>query len=163
MTGRGISARFRRALFEPFRDEDLRMLLTVEHSTFAQPYRFVSGDPREFASVTSNGRVFMTFPFSVTILTDDDREPEAVLSIQNVDDRIGSTILELPNETLSVTLEAILIDDPDTIEYEIPNLELVDVDVTPIAVSGKLVIRGFATEPCPGRPLSSLLSPVFFR
>ncbi len=163
MTNRAISARLRKILFEPFRDKDLRLLLTIDHSTFPEPYRFVSGDPNEFASITSGGKIFTTFPFSVSLLTDDERQPEARISIQNADDRIGSTILELSNESLSVILQVVLREDPDTIEYEVVNLELVDVEITAVSITGKLLIRGLATEPCPGRRLSNLVSPVFFR
>ena len=163
MTSRAISANLRRSLFEPFRDKDIRFLLTINHSSFNQPYRFASGDPREQESITSNSLVFQVFPFEISTFTDDDREPEVRVSIQNVDDRIGAVILGLSNETLNATVQVILLETPDTIEYELVNLELVDIEINAIAITGRLIIRGFATEPCPGRRLSNLVSPVFFR
>lgn len=163
MVNRPLSALLKRQLFHPFRDEDIRILFTADHRTFFEPYRFVSGDPNEFASLTSNGLVFQIFPFEISLLSDDDNPPEAFVRIQNVDDRIGTTILGLPDDALTVTLQMIMRSTPDVIEYEATNLELVDIEVTAITVTGRLFIRGLSTEPCPGRRLSNKISPVIFR
>lgn len=163
MTSRALSANFKRQLFTPWRDKDIRALLTVDHTVFDVPYRFVSGDPREFASLVSNGNTFQTFPFELTLLSDDEQEPRATLRIQNVDDRIGSTLLNLPDEAVSITLQIVMTETPDVIEYEATNMELVDVEVNAMMVTGRIVMRGAVTEPCPGRVLTSKISPVFFR
>lgn len=165
MTSRALSGALKRQLFKPHREKDIRILLTADHSKFNQPFRFASGDPREFTNgaLESNGNIFQIFPFTVRLLSDDDQEPQAIVQIQNVDDRIGATILGLPEESLSVTLQAVLREDPDTIEYEATNLELVDVEISSFVVTGRLVIRGLATEPCPGRVVTNRISPVFFR
>ena len=151
MALRALSSLLRRQLFSPFRDEDVRILLTIDHSTFDDPFRFVSGDPNEFETLTSNGLEFQTFPFEVTLLSDDDNPPEAFIRIQNVDDRIGSTVLALPDDALTVMIQMIMRTTPDVIEYEASNLELVDVEITAVAVTGRLFIRGLSSEPCPGR------------
>lgn len=163
MTSRALSTAFKRQLFTPWRDQDIRALLTVDHADFAQPFRFVSGDPNEFASLVSNGQTFQTFPFELALLNDDDNEPSATVRIQNVDDRIGSTLLALPDDAVTVTLQIVMRDTPDTIEYEAVNLELVDIDVNAMMVTGRIVMRGAVTEPCPGRVLTSRISPVLFR
>lgn len=160
---RSLSATFRAQLFTPYRDKDWRVLLTVDHPSFDEPFRFVSGDPNEFATLTSNGDVFTTFPFELTLPSDDDNEPQATLRLQNADDRIGSTILALPDEAVTLTLQIVLRESPDTIEYEAVNLELTDVSVDAMMVQGRIVMRGATTEPCPGRVLTSRISPVFFR
>lgn len=160
---RPISAEFRRQLFTPHRDKIIRPLVTIDHESFATPLRFVSGDPREFSSLVSNGNTFITFPFEVSIPTDDDNEPEARLTIQNVDDRIGTTILNLPNDALLITLQVVLHDAPDVIELEVVNMEMVDVEINALTVSGRLILRGSVGEPCPGRTLTNRISPVFFR
>ena len=160
---RPLSVALRGQLFVPWRDKDIRALVTVDHAEFDEPFRFVSGDPLEFESITSNGEVFTTFPFEVTILTDDETEPRATIRVQNVDDTIGNTILDLPDDAVTITIQLIMRETPDTIELEATNLELVDVEVNAIAVTGEIVLRGNATEPCPGRVLTSFISPVFFR
>jgi len=160
---RSLSAALRRQLFTPWRDEDVRVLLTIDHAQFAQPFRFVSGDPLEFESLTSNGNEFTTFPFELSLLTDDETEPRATIRIQNVDDRIGNTLLDLPDDAVSITIQLVMRSTPNTIEIEATNLELVDVSVDAIAVTGEITLRGNATEPCPGRVLTSFISPVFFR
>lgn len=163
MTSRNISAALKRQLFTPWRDKDVRALLTIDHSEFDTPFRFVSGDPNEFASLTSNGEEFITFPFDTTILSDNDEEAKAAIRIQNADDRIGSTLLALPDDAVSITLQLVMRETPDVIEIEATNLELVDVDVDAMMITGTIVLRGQAIEPCPGRVLSSHMSPVFFR
>lgn len=160
---RALSTKLRRQLFNPYRDEVIRALITLEHDDFPEPLRFVSGDPRELASLTSNGNVFQTFPFNFSILTESEGQPEAFLSIANVDDRIGSTVLELSSVNIKLTIQLVLTDTPDTIEYEATNLDLVEVQVDALQITGKIMVRGLATEPCPGRTLSPLVSPVFFR
>jgi hypothetical protein len=160
---RDLSSALKEQLFTPFRDEDFRLLLTVDHPTFAQPFRFVSGDPNELASLTSNGATFTTFPFELALLSDEDGEPQAQIRVQNVDDRIGSTLLGLPDDTVSVRVQVVLRASPDVIEYDAQGLELVDVQVDAIAVRGALRMRGLSTEPVPGRILTSIVSPVLFR
>lgn len=160
---RAITDNLKRQLFTPWRDKDVRVLLTLDHARFSTPFRFVSGDPNEFATLSSNGNTFQTFPFQITLVTDSDGEPNAQLSVQNVDDRIGSTVLDLPDDALLATIQVVLRETPDDIEYEVPDMELVDVEVNAMTVTGMLVIRGQITEPCPGRVLNSSLSPVFFK
>lgn len=160
---RNLSTAFKAQLFSPYRDKDWRVLLTVDHASFDEPFRFVSGDPNEFATLTSNGDVFTTFPFELTLPSDDDSEPQATLRLQNADDRIGSTILALPDDAVTITLQIVLREDPDIIQVEWLNMELVDVSVDAMMVQGRLVMRGSTTEPCPGRVLNSRTSPVFFR
>lgn len=163
MTSRTLSAALRRQLFTPWRDKDVRALLTLDHSTFVDPFRFVSGDPREFETLVSNGLTFQAFPFEISLLSDDDEEPRAVIRIQNVDDRIGSTVLALPDEAMTAMLQLVMRETPDVIEYEAANMEMVDVEVNAMVVTGRIVLRGATTEPCPGRVLTNRISPVFFR
>lgn len=160
---RNLSAALKRDLFTPFRDDDLRVLLTIDHDSFADPFRFVTGDPNEFTTLTSNGEDFTAFPFEISILPDGESQPRSSISIQNVDDRIGTTLLELPTEAVNVTLQVVLRSTPDVIEYEVVNMELVNINITAVTVTGDIVVRGQDVEPCPGRVLSSFISPVFFR
>lgn len=160
---RNVSDNLKRQLFTPHRDKDLRYLITFSHPSFAQPYRFVNGDPNEFADLVSNGETFQTFPFDIVLVTDSDGSPSAQLMIQNVDDRIGTVVLDLPDDALKVTLQLVLRETPDVIEYEVVGMELVDVEINAMVVSGSLIIRGQVVEPCPGRTLSGEISPVFFR
>jgi len=162
-TSRSLSLALKRQLFVPWREKDVRALLSLSHTDFPFPYRFVSGNPLEFESLISNSVTYTTFPFDFGLLSDDDREPTAFLRIMNVDDRIGSTILGLSSESISVDLSLVMADTPDTIEYSAPGMELVDIEIGEVAISGKLQVRGLTTEPCPGRRLSPNVSPVFFR
>lgn len=160
---RTLSTALREQLFSPYRDKDIRILVDLDHPSFAQPFRFVSGDPNEFASLTSNGDVYQTFPFELILPTDEDGEPSAMLRVMNADDRIGSTIRELTTEAVTATLRIVMRETPDVIEYEAGGFELVDVEETALFLAGRLVARGSTSEPCPGRVLSSRISPVFFR
>jgi hypothetical protein len=160
---RTLSAPLRRQLFQPFREKDIRVLLTVNHASFATPYRFVSGDPNEFASIVSNSNTFLTFPFMLDILSDEDAQPQAIIRIQNADDRIGSTLMALPDDTVQITIQLVMRETPNVIEYEATGLELVDVQVNAMEITGTLLVRGYSVEPCPGRKLTNTISPVIFR
>jgi hypothetical protein len=160
---RSLSLALRRQIFTPYRDADIRVLVMLEHVTFAEPYRFVCGDPNEFATLTSNGEEFQTFPFELVLLNDDESEPQAGIRIQNADDRIGSTIRELPDDAVAMTIQIVMRETPDVVEYEATNLELVDVEETATLITGRIVARGAATEPCPGRKLTGGVSPVMVR
>ncbi len=160
---RNLSARLKRQLFQPYRDQDVRILVEIDHDSFVEPYRFVSGDPNEFKNLVSAGETYVTFPFEFVLLGDDDQEPAAMLRIQNVDDRIGSTILGLSSDSLTLAIRIVMRETPDVIEYEAVNLELVDVVVSAITVEGRVLLRGLAVEPCPGRVLTNRISPAFFR
>lgn len=160
---RSLSLALRRQLFVPWREKDVRALLTLSHSDWVFPYRFVSGDPLEFESLVSNSLTYVTFPFDFGLMTDEDREPTSFLRIMNVDDRVGTAILNLSDETVLVDLKLVMRETPDTVEYEATNFEMVDIEITETSITGKLQIRGLSTEPCPGRLLSSTISPVFFR
>lgn len=162
-TKRNLSAAFRAQLFSPYRDKDFRILLTVDHATFDEPYRFIQGDPNEFVDFVSNGETYLSFPFVVGLLSDDENEPQAVIQLQNADDRIGSVLLALPDDAVTITMQVILREEPDTVQYEAVNLELTDVDINAMQIQGRIVMRGATTEPCPGRVLTSKISPVFFR
>lgn len=161
---RSLSAALRAQIFSPYRDKDVRHLVVVDHATFDEPFRFVSGDPNEFESLTSGGEVYQTFPFELTLLTDEDGgEPQGVIRIQNADDRIGSTIRELPDAAVSLTIRIVMRETPDVIEIEYTNLELVDVEETATLLTGRIVCRGAQVEPCPGRRLTGFISPVMTR
>ena len=156
---RSTSAAFRQQIFQPFRDDSFKHLLVIDHAAFATPFRFVS----DIEDLVSGGDTYTAFPFQIVYPQDDDRDPQATLRIQNVDDRIGSTLLALDIDAVSLTLRIVLASSPDTVEAEWSNFELVDVEIGAMFITGRIVVRGQLTEPCPGRVLTTLISPVLFR
>lgn len=156
---RDLSNRLRQQLFQPFRDEEIKVLLEINHSSFSAPLRFVS----DVDDLVSNGETYTAFPFEINLPTDDENEPGATVRIENVDDRIGTTLLNLNTDPVTVDIKVVLRSTPDVIEAEWSEFELVDVEITGIFVSGRLVVRGQVLEPTPGRVLTSSISPVFFR
>lgn len=156
---RDLSNRLRQQLFQPFRDEEIKVLLEINHSSFSAPFRFVS----DIEPIESNGETYLAFPFEITLPTDDEREPGATIRIQNVDDRIGTTLLQLGTTPVDVDIRIVMKSTPDIVEIEWTQFELVDVEINIMMITGRLVVRGQVTEPTPGRVLTSRISPVFFR
>ena len=69
--------------------------------------------------VTSNGNVFQPYPLALSLPVDDgERQPELLLTIDNVDQRLVKAIRELLEPPL-VKFEMVLSISPDTVEQTI--------------------------------------------
>jgi len=134
------------------------VFLTITHDNLPEPIRVVS-DPKDF---TLDGETFIGFPFTISMLSDTESPPEAELEIQNVDQKIGRTLLDLIDPA-RLKLEIIagsefdLTVDPRTpIDGTMPrvyvadSLYLVDVEVDVLAVKGRLRTWDYAQEVWPG-------------
>ena len=88
---RNITSAFRELTESSFRDEVDLCFLTITHDDLAEPIRVV-WDTKDFVY---GGETFIGFPFDLEILSDDEKPPQAKLTIQNIDPRIGDSIREL--------------------------------------------------------------------
>ena len=81
---------FRRSSEANFADEVDLVFLTITHPSITPVY--VVWDTKDYIY---NGNTFIGFPFDFAILSDDESTPQARLTIQNVDPRIGDAIRTL--------------------------------------------------------------------
>ena len=117
-----FSNAFKLACLEQNTDEVFLWLLTIEHAASSTVFRLVNNlDP-----ITSRGNEYMAFPFQF-VLPEDDGEtlPTIQISVDNVSLELIE-IIRTYGTGISITSEIILASAPDTVEYAIEDLTLVD-------------------------------------
>ena len=85
---RNVTLSFRKAAESQFNDDVDLCFLTISHPQLITPIRVV-WDAVDFIY---GGNTYIGFPFDITLLSDDENPPKAVLAIQNVDQVIGETV-----------------------------------------------------------------------
>lgn len=122
-------------------------LLTLSHPNMGTPIRVTT----DSVSTISNGNEFFPYPFRYArTRNSNEAPPMGRLTISNIDRRIVEALRQLPLEpALSVTVQTVLADAPDTIEEELVGFELRAADYNAAQVSGDLVIDVLEREPFP--------------
>lgn len=168
---RQITPEIRRDLQAEASPNALLGFLTIWHRNLIEPIRVVS-DPVDYVV---GGLRFIGCPFEFQLLTDEDRPPQTQIRIQNVDRRIGEA-LRLVSDRATVQLEARSTADFDlsimpreelpggsSVIYGFRHFDLIDVTVTPLEVSGTLMLRDYTQEPWPGKRATQSRTPGMFR
>lgn len=144
--------------------------LTIRHRNLVEPIRIVS-DP---ISYQVGGDLYLGCPFEFLLLTDEDQHPTTRLRVQNVDRRIGEAIRTV-SDRATVMLEARSTAEFDlsvrprveigtsSVIYGFRHFELIEVTVTPLEVSGTLMLRDYSQEPWPGKRATQSRCPGLFR
>lgn len=147
----------------------LLAFLTIDHPRLAEPVRVVA-DVFDYAWA---GNTYAGLPFEFRLLSDSDGPPETQIRIQNVDRRVGAA-LRVVTDRASVRIDVLssadfdLSDDPRTeigtpaAIYSFRHFELIDVEVNPIEITGRVFLRDFAQEPW-GRSATMSRCPGLFR
>lgn len=168
---REITPEIRRDLQAEASPNALLGFLTIWHRNLIEPIRVVS-DPVDYVV---GGLQFIGCPFEFQLLTDEDRAPQTQIRIQNVDRRIGEA-LRAVTDRATVQLEARSTADFDlsvmpreelpggsSVIYGFRHFDLIDVTVTPLEVSGTLMLRDYTQEPWPGKRATQSRTPGLFR
>lgn len=133
-------------------------LLTLTHSSLAEPLRFVNNNE----NVESNGETYIAFPFRVTLPNDKDRSvPSARLEIDNVSRQIGQIIRQISTPP-TITIQIVRMDDFDAVEQSFPPLQLRNVRYDALTVSGELTVGDMMREPFPQRRFTPSEYPGLF-
>jgi hypothetical protein len=133
-------------------------LLVIDHPDLDAPLRFVNNN----VNITSNGKLYIAYPFTITLPKDRDRAvPSATLVIDNVTREIGQYIREMV-EPPTVTISIIRIDDLDAVEQEFPTFTLRNARYNSLTVTGELRLTDQAREPYPQRHFTPSEYPGLF-
>lgn len=167
---RVIDATARAALEAPESVDALLAFLTITHPALPDPIRVVS----DVMDYLVGGLSFKGLPFGFGILSDTEGPPMTELRMQNVDQRIGRSLLGL-NDRAKVKLEIRTSADFDlsqdprveipggSVLYEFADFDLIDVTATAADISGRVMLRDYSQEPWPGQRCTQSRMPGLFR
>lgn len=152
---RTLSAGFKAALLSQSADEDAVALLTITHPTLATPLRVSSHpttclgvDPLRYGTI-SRGRTFDYIAFQITLPEDAEGKPPAFdIVLANIG-RETVALLQSALEPATVTVEIVSITNPDLVEIEWPEFDLVSAEYDDETVRIGLALDAMATEPYP--------------
>ena len=155
---RDTSLTFRQAIHAQETSEAFLVLIEIDHDSLSEPIRLSS----DAVNTVSNGNTYVAYPFDL-VLPDDPEEgvSKGRLIIDNVHRDIIQFVRNLPSAP-KVTIRIVLASNPDVIEAEFPNFELVNIQYDALTVSGDLSIRSFMSEPYPGDSFTPSLFPGLF-
>ena len=121
------------------------VLLTLDHPDLDRPIRVTS----DGVATTSNGEVFESFPFEVTLPDDvEGRAPQARLRIDNTSQEIIALLRGLVTPP-SLAIQIVRSTNPDVIEREWAGLEWRASSWDIGAITGTLAVDDLATEEFP--------------
>jgi len=130
------TAEFKQASNAVETEEIFLMLLDFTHPEIVEPLYFVNNT----VEIISNGVTYQPYPFRVTLPEDTEGVlPEVKLTIDNVDRQLTEAIRGFNNPP-EVTLKVILASAPDTVEMQIDNLKLRNINFDAFTISGALII-----------------------
>ena len=170
MTQRNITASLRREMERQESGETVLVFLTLSHPALADDIRVVA-DPVDFIW---GGKTFIGFLFDIELLSDTEAPPEARLTIQNVDRKIGNVLREI-TDPIRVQIDVIAASEFDlsvkprvplgtlAVEYSAPALWLVDVEVDVLQISGRIASWNYTQEIWPGVRATQDRLPGLFR
>jgi hypothetical protein len=143
---RAVSAEYMQSLFARETSLVTAVLLTIDHSSLAQPIRVTS----DAVDTVSNGNTFIVYPFKLVIPTDEeDAQPTAQLTIDNVGRGVIAALRSATGEPPTVLIEIVKSTDWDTVEVSIPGFLLANVKFDVFTITGDLVYDAKLNEPCP--------------
>lgn len=150
---RTLSASFRQAIHAPATAEAAIVLLTIDHASLDQPFRFANGftqrlsvDPITYGLV-SRGQTFTFLPFEITL--PDDQEPSAPRAEVTLDN-IARELIPLVRSVATppgCLIEVVGRSDPDTVEAAFPDFLVADVKYNAGVIQATLTIDSLAAEP----------------
>lgn len=126
-------------LFAQESNDPFLILVTMTHSSFSSPIRFVNNQEQ----IISRGNTFQSFPVKITLPIDDgDRAREVSLEMDNVSLEF---IDELRSITTAVTvkLELVLASLPDQVQMVLEDLKINSITYNKARIIARLIVDDF--------------------
>jgi hypothetical protein len=134
------------------------VLLEISHASLGTPIRLVNN----YSSLTVSGNVYTAYPFEFTLPDEqDDREPQAVLTIDNTDRMLMSTIRSISSPP-SVSARIVRGANPTDIEWGPIAFLVRSVQYDSNYVRFKLSFLNYSEEPFPYINFTPRLFPGLF-
>jgi len=154
---RNLSSGFIAGLYSQESDEVVICLLTVTHEDLGAPIYLssdpttrLSDDPLIYGTVSrSNEYLFLPFEFT---LPDDksDSPPRVQLTMDNTDRSLVAILRSIATPA-NIKVELVLASDLNTVEIQLPALQLSDVTMDDGKISATLVADALINEPHPAQ------------
>jgi hypothetical protein len=135
------------------------VLLTLSHPTLSIPIRVTS----DGVNTVSRGNAFVSYPFLITLPTDDDLQPARTrLTIDNVDRAIITSLRNIGTTPLNLLIEIVTSNTPDTVEFSSGTMTLRNVEGDAISITGILGFEEILAEGFPADSVTPLTVPGVF-
>lgn len=152
---RTVSLNFRRALFAQEAGEVPVFLLTITHTTLADPILLstdpssrITTDPLVYGTV-SRGQTFLYAGVGLQLPDEQDATaPAAKLVVENVTRDLIPLVRSIQTPA-QVKIEAVLASAPDTVEITFPSLDLTNLQYDMATLQFDLTMDALTTEPYP--------------
>ena len=151
-----ISENFRRAAFSQETDVAVIVLLTLSTEDLPDNIRVCNVPVEKFSDLgeniyglVSNGQRFLFLPFDIELPQDD---KTGAVSAKLTIDNVNRQIVQYARETkkpINVTVQVVLSNDLDYVEFESSDFKLTNVSYNGFSVSGDLSIDYLGLEPFP--------------
>jgi len=139
-----VSDVLRREIHAQESGDTLVALVTIDHATLSEPVRVCSSTAQDLPvagrkGIVSNGVEYIHYPFEMEPPSDEGGQPlRATLTIDNVDRLLVEEIGNLTSPP-TVTIQAVLESQPDVVEVNFENLEILQAKWDVLRVRGDLV------------------------
>lgn len=116
-------------------DSALLAFATLSHHQLSEPIRVVNNT----VDVTFEGHKFVGFPYEMKLLSDGETTPKGTISFQNVDRRIGNTILAL-RDRIKLRIQVAFADDLGDPWLDYNFMEISNVSIEAATISGDVTV-----------------------
>jgi len=155
---RALSVAAKSAIFSQETFETFLILLVIDHEDLDTAIRVVNN----YGNITSNGRLYIGYPFSITIPDEsDDSIPSVNLTIDNID-RVIVEAIRTCTSAPSVEISVILASAPDTIEAGPFPMMLRNATYDSMTVTAVIKADDILNEPYPGVIITPQNFPALF-
>jgi hypothetical protein len=160
------SLNFRRAAYAAETGRGGIVLITITHPALLEIIRVCNNPTQRLATpltdivygTVSRGEQYIYFPMRLKLPSDTDSGPGDVnIEFDNIHRDYVKAIRSI-SEPLSVALELVLDDDPDTVECAWPEFWLTNVKYNELVITASLNLELLNTEPFP----CGMYSPAYF-
>lgn len=150
---------FRDAAYVEETDQDVVVLLLIEHEDLDTPVRLTTAagtlQADESYAFASLGQTWISAAFEIDLPGESDKAPQAKLVVPNVDQRIGRTLDSIATPAVC-TIWAVLEQQPNVIVGgPHQHLRLVDVSGDAMEIEGTLKRKELTSEPWPREFISA--------
>ena len=158
MTTREVSAAVRTSAQSTNLGDSFIELVTISHEGIGDDIRVANNTE----NITSNGLVYIGYPFEVALPDDIDKPPVGKLRIQNIDREIGAALNRISTPP-RVRVQVVVASTPNDIAVNYNFFFLQEITGNVIDISGDLRSYDFSTEAYPAKRGVQSLFPNIFR